>query len=142
MESANRRPAPGAGFLPQPTNTAVMGGKDASSSRQPRPSGVGATYSAVLAGSVSTFQPNGTFKPTAMDSDSYEPGVSTEISERHMSPDLSGPLSDTPDGTTDHAHVANAFFPAGQRPKRKPIFIAGVTPVASEPCCEHPALKV
>ena len=48
-----------------------------------------------------------------------------------MPPDLSEPLSDTPDGTTDHAHVANTCLPAGERPKRMPIFIAGVSDTRS-----------
>ena len=44
-----------------------------------------------------------------------------------MSQDMSGPLSGTPAGTTDHAHVANTSAPAGQRPNKTPIFISGVS---------------
>ena len=62
-----------------------------------------------------------------MDSDSSERGVSMETTERLMSPDMPGPLSGKPDDTTDNAHVANACFPARQRPNKTPIFIAGVS---------------
>jgi hypothetical protein len=127
MEPANRRPAPGAGSLPLPANPAVTGEQAASGSRQPGPSGVGATYAAVLSGSIAPSQPSGTLKPTAMDSDSSESGVSMETSERRMSQDMSGPLSGMPHGTTDHAHVANACLPAGQRPNKTPIFISGLS---------------
>jgi hypothetical protein len=44
-----------------------------------------------------------------------------------MSNDMSGPLSDKPDGTTQHAQVANTCLPAGQRPNKAPIFITGVS---------------
>jgi len=46
-------------------------------SRQPRPSGGGATYAAVLAGPVAPSRPSGTLKPTAMDSDPSESSVSS-----------------------------------------------------------------
>ena len=131
MQPANRRPARGAGSLPLPANTEITDEKDASSSRQPGPSRVGATYSAVLARSVAPSQPIGTFKPTAIDSVSSETGVSMETSERRMSPDLSGPLRDNPGGTTDHAHMANTCLPAGQRSKKTPIFIAGLSETRS-----------
>ena len=42
-----------------------------------------------------------------------------------MSSDVSRPLSGMPDGKTHYAHVANACLPAGQRPKKTPIFISG-----------------
>ena len=44
-----------------------------------------------------------------------------------MSQDMSGPLSGTPDGTTQHDHVANAYLPAGKRPNKTLIFISGVS---------------
>ena len=44
-----------------------------------------------------------------------------------MSHDMSRPLSGTPDGTTNHAHVANACLPAEQLPNKTPIFISGVS---------------
>ena len=135
MEPANRRPAPGAGSLPLPATPAVTGEQAASGSRQPGPSGVGATYAAILSGSVAPLQPSGTLKPIAMGSDSSEPGVSIETSERRMSQDMSGPLSGTPDGTTDSAHVANACIPAGQRPNKTPIFISGVRDTRSFLAC-------
>ena len=108
MEPANRRPAHGAGSLPLPATPAVTGEQAAPGSRQPGPSGVGATYAAVLSGSVAPSQPSGTVKPIAMGSDSSESGVSMETSERRMSHDMSAPLSGTPHGTTIHAHVTNA----------------------------------
>jgi hypothetical protein len=43
-----------------------------------------------------------------------------------MSSDMSGPLSDMPDGTTIHCQVANTCLPAGERPNETPIFISGV----------------
>ena len=43
-----------------------------------------------------------------------------------MSSDMSGPLSDTPDGTTNLAQVSNTCLPARQRPNKTPIFISGV----------------
>ena len=46
-EPANRCPATGAGSKPLPATTSVTGEQAASSSRQPSPSGVGATYAAV-----------------------------------------------------------------------------------------------
>ena len=112
MEPANRRPAPGSGSLPLPATPAVTGEQAAPGSRQPGPSRVGATYAAVLSGSVAPSQPSGTVKPIAMGSDSSESGVSLDTSERRMSQDMSGPLSRTPVGTTNHAHVANACIPA------------------------------
>jgi hypothetical protein len=45
-----------------------------------------------------------------------------------MSDDMSGPLSDKPDGTTpQHAQVNNTCLPAGQRTNKTPIFISGAT---------------
>ena len=52
VEPANRCPAPGAGSLPLPAMSSVTGERAADSSRQPGPSGVGATYAAVLAAPV------------------------------------------------------------------------------------------
>ena len=43
-----------------------------------------------------------------------------------MSSDMSGPLSDMPDGTTFNAQMANTCLPAGERPNKTPIFISGV----------------
>ena len=142
-EPANRRPAPGAGSLPLPANPAVTGEQATSGSRQPGPPGVGATYAAVLSGSVAPSQPSGTLKPTAMDSDSSKSGVLMETSERRMFQDMSGTLCHNPDGTTIHAHVANACLPAGQRlDKTRFLFQGLVTLVSSWPDCGHPALAV
>jgi len=126
-EPANRRPATGAGSMPLPATTAVTGEQAAASSRQPGPSGIGATYAAVLAANAAPSQASGTIKPTAMDSEPSESGVSMETSNRRTSNVMSGPLSGMPDGTTPNAQVANACLPVGQRPNKTPIFISGVT---------------
>jgi len=104
-----------------------MGEQAAVGSRQPGPSGLGATYTAVLIVAVALSQANGPLKPTAMDLDPSEPGVSTEITNSCMSSDMSGPLSDKPDGTTANAQVANACIPARQRRNKTPIFSSGVS---------------
>jgi hypothetical protein len=45
-----------------------------------------------------------------------------------MTKDMSGPLSDKPDGTTpQHAQVNNTCLPAGQLHNKTPIFISGAT---------------
>ena len=51
------------------------------------------------------LQQSGSLKPTAMDTDMSESGVSSETTNRHMSSDMSGPLSDKLDGTTYHMQV-------------------------------------
>ena len=43
-----------------------------------------------------------------------------------MSSDMSGPLSDMPNGATINAQVANTCLPAGERPNKTTIFISGV----------------
>jgi len=82
-------------------------------------------YVAVLAWPVDSSQPSGSLKPTAMDSDPSKSSVSSETTNRRMSSDMSGPLSDKPDGTTSNAKVANACLPAGVCPNKKPTFILG-----------------
>jgi hypothetical protein len=62
-----------------------------------------------------------------MSSDQSETAVSYATDNRRMSSDMSGNLSDKPDGTTPHAQVANACLPAGQPPNKAPIFITGVS---------------
>ena len=100
-------------------------------------------YAAVLAGSVAPLQPSGSFKPTAMDSDTSESAVSNETVNRRMSSDMSGPLSDKPDGTTSNAQVANTCLSAGERTNKTPfLFQVYVTPVPSWPGCGGPALAV
>jgi hypothetical protein len=80
---------------------------------------------AALAGLVAPSQPSGSLKPTAMDLDMSEPTVSSETANRRMSSDMSGPLSDMPDGATHNAQVNNTCLPAGERPNKTPIFISG-----------------
>jgi hypothetical protein len=48
-----------------------------------------------------------------------------------VSSDMSGPLSGTPNATTTDAKVTNTCLPAGQRPNKTPIFIAGHTDTLS-----------
>ena len=116
MKPPTRRLAPGAGSVPLPATSTVTGEQAAVGSRQPGPSGGGATYAAVLAGTVAPSHPSGPLKPTATDSDPSELGVSTETTNKHMSSDMSGPLSDMSDATTSNPRVANTCLPAGKRP--------------------------
>ena len=52
-----------------------------------------------------------------------------------MSSDMSGTLSDMPDGATLNAQMANTCLPAGERTNK-----TLATPVPSWPGCVHPAL--
>jgi hypothetical protein len=45
-----------------------------------------------------------------------QPAALFETYNRRMSSEKSGPLGDKPDGTTQHAQVANTCLPGGQRP--------------------------
>ena len=128
MGPDHRSPAPGAGSSPLPATSTVTGEQAPSGSWQPQLSEVGATYMALLAGSIAPSQSSGLLKPTAMGSDLSEPGVSMETSNRHNVP---GPLSGMPDGITANAQVANACLPAGQRPNKTPIFTSGVSDTCS-----------
>jgi len=121
-EPVIRRSAPDAGFAPLPTVTGVHA---ATCSRHLVSPEGGETYAAVLAGSVAPLKPNVSLKPTAMDSDPSESAVSSETVNRRMSSDMSGPLSDKPDGTTPNAQVNNTCLSAGERPNKTPIFILG-----------------
>ena len=85
------------------------------------------TYAAALARLIALFQPSGSLKPTAMGSDLSEPAVSPKTAKRCMSSDMSGPLSDKPDGTTPHAQMTNTCLPEGERPNKTPIFITGAS---------------
>jgi len=62
-EPANRRPAPGAGSAPLPASSSVTDERATHGSRQPGPSGVGATYKAVLAGPAAPSQLSGPTSP-------------------------------------------------------------------------------
>jgi len=125
VEPANRRPAPSSGSTPLPAVLSVTGELAAIGSRQLGPPEGGVTYAAVLARPITPFQPSGSLKPTAMDSDVSEPAVSSKTTNRRMSSDMSGPLSDKPDGTTPNAQVASTCLPAGECPNKMPIFISG-----------------
>jgi len=125
-QPANRRQGPGVGCAPLPAFISVTGEQAALGSRQIGPPEDGVTYAATLGGPVTRSQPSGSLKPTAMNSDMSEPAVSSETANRHVSSDISGPLSDMPDGATLNAQVANSCLPAGERPNKTPIFISGV----------------
>jgi hypothetical protein len=112
-----------------PARASVSHGRT-SCPKQPttRPSRGRGDVCTILAGHVAPHQPSGSLKPTAMDSDPSEPAASSESANRRMSNDMSGPLSDKPDGTTpQHAQVTNTCLPAGQRPNKKPTFVSGAT---------------
>jgi len=61
-----------------------------------------------------------------MDSDPSELVVSSETVNSRISSEISGLLSEMPDGTTAHSQVTNACLPAVERPNKTPIFISGV----------------
>jgi hypothetical protein len=61
-----------------------------------------------------------------MDSEISESAVSPEAVNKRMSSDMSGPLSDMPDGTTIRAQVANTCLPAEERPDKTPVLFSGV----------------
>jgi len=79
-----------------------------------------------------------------MDSDPSEFDVSSETVNRRMFSDMSGSLSDKPDGTTPNAQVTNTCLSAGERPKKTPFLfqvhvihclpglVAGVLPWRSD----------
>jgi len=126
-EPAIRRPAPDAGSASLPAKSSEATGEHAASCSRHLVSPEGrATYAALLAWSAAPHQPSGSLKPTAMDSDPSESAVSTETVNRRMSSDMSGPLSDKPDGTTPNAQVANTCLSAGERANKTPIFISGL----------------
>ena len=107
----NRHVAPSEGSAPLPESApAVTGEQAASCSEQIRPPEGASTYAVVLDRSAVPFQPSGSLKPTAMESDPSEPAVSSETVNRAMSSNISGPLNNMPDGTTTHAQVTNASY--------------------------------
>jgi len=123
-EPANRRPAPSEGSATLPASaSAVTGELPAACSRQLGPPEGGATYAAVLDEPVAPFQASGALKPTAKDTDLSETTVSSETVNRRMYRDMSGPLSDEPDGTTKHVRLPNTCLQAGDIPNKMPIYI-------------------
>ena len=101
------------------------------------------TYAAALAVPVAPFEPSGLLKLTALDTDPSEPAVSSETVNRRISTDMSGPLSDTPDGTTTHAQVNNAYLRAGNVVIIRPfLFQVTETAVPSLRGCGQHALAV
>ena len=75
IESDNRRPAPGAGSAHLLEISSVTGELPAIGSRQLGPPEGRATYAAVLDRTVALFQPGGSLKPTAIESELSEPAV-------------------------------------------------------------------
>jgi hypothetical protein len=61
-----------------------------------------------------------------MYSQMFESAVSHQTVNQRMSSNMSGPLSDMPDGTTIRAQVSNSCLPAEERPNKMPIFISCV----------------
>jgi hypothetical protein len=68
------------------------------------------TYAVSLTGAVAPFQPSGSLKPTAAGSEPTQPAVSSETAERLVFSEMSGPLSDKPDGTAPHAQVTTPAY--------------------------------
>jgi hypothetical protein len=116
---AIRRPAPN----PLDGSSAPGNSGEADASCKPLPSKDGPASAAVVAGYANLQQSRGPSKPSAKRSDNSEPAVSSEATSRRMSTDMSGPLDGMPAGTTLTAKVA----PAGERPNKTFIFVAGVS---------------
>jgi len=73
--------------------------------------------------------------PIAIDSYLSESAVLSETANRHMPSDMPGPLTDKPDGTTQHVHVANTCLLAVGLSSKMPIFITGVRDIRSFLTC-------
>jgi hypothetical protein len=84
------------------------------------------TYATALPGPVAPSQASGSLNPIATDSDMSEPAVTSKTTNRRMSSDMSGPLSDMPDGITQNTLVAKTCLPAEERPNKRPILISCV----------------
>jgi hypothetical protein len=48
-----------------------------------------------------------------------------------MSSDMTGPLSDKPNGITNHTQITNACFAAGELPNKTHIFILVICDIVS-----------
>jgi hypothetical protein len=79
-------------------------------------------YATVIAKRFAQFQPSGSLKPTDMGSDQPQPSVLSDTDNRLMSSDMSRPLTDKSDGTTQYVQVAKTCLPSGHRLKKTPIF--------------------
>jgi len=131
FEPAITPPAPDAGSAHVSANSSAVTDEHAASCTRHlvSPEG-GETYAAALAGSVAPLQPRGPLKPTAMDLDPSESDVSSQTVNRRMSSDMSGPLSDKPEGTTPNAQVTNTCLSAGERPNKTTVLISGARDVS------------
>ena len=129
-EPAAERPAPDVGPAVLPVcYQQATGEQGATGRRLLLPPKGGATYVAVtatgVAAAISVLEPpTGPLKPTAKSSESSALAIAHEMTHRRNSPDMSGPLSGMPDGTTRNAHVANER--AGGRANKTPVFNTGV----------------
>jgi hypothetical protein len=75
-------------------------------------------------------KPGGSLKPIAKGSSNVSvSAASMEAAKRRTSSDLlgevSGPLSDTPVGTTTTVQVEKQVFPPGQRRNETPVYMSG-----------------
>jgi hypothetical protein len=127
-EPANRRPAPRHLFKEVPEVQGTTGETAAQSSRQLGFAEGRLASVTVVAGAASLQKPSRPHKSTANGSASAELAALPEAAIRRMSfEDMSGLLCGMPDGTTANAQVAtSSAAPIGERPKKTPIFIAGI----------------
>ena len=123
MEPANRSPVPGAGFVPLPRLHPSRAKKLLSAAGNPVQPREGWRTRLYLVRPVAPSHPSGSPMLIAMDSNLCESGVLSETANRRMSSYMPGPLTDKPDGTTQHAHVANIYIPAGELPSKAPILL-------------------
>jgi hypothetical protein len=126
-EPANSRTTSDTASALLPKSSLVTVKQAAVSNKQLGPPEFVFTYAGVLAGSEAPLQQSESFKATASCSELHVPAVSTETADTRMSTNMSGPLSDKPDGNTPIAIVANTCLQAGQRPNKTPIFLIGIS---------------
>jgi len=110
IEPANSSPEYDAGSAPLPAFSSATGELTAVGSLQLEPPKF--DIRGCTGWTCRPLQPSGLLKPTAIDSDMSDCGVSSETTNRRMSSEMSGPLSDKPDGTTYHMQVDNTCLPA------------------------------
>jgi hypothetical protein len=77
------------------------------------------------------------FTPTAKNKYLSEPAYSCKTATISMSSDMSGTLSDMPDGTTPPAKMLKSCLSAEERPNKTPIFIIGASDTRAYLACMH-----
>ena len=108
MEPATRRPATGKTTL---VTAPTTGEQTAECSRHLCVTEGGPGFLAVVSGQAIPRLTSGPIKAVAKGTDSSEPAASMEAALGRKSPELSGPLSGLPAGTTPpHAHVGKHLF--------------------------------